>query len=191
MEKNSKGNILLAATNVFAEQGFEGSSVDDIALAAGVAKGTIYYHFSSKEEILFEVINSGILNFAEKARLSLVDIVSPKLKIEALIEAQLDYFCQYQNFCRVFLSEIWRIESYWKKSVKALQDNYLTIINEIIKEGQASGDFRPELSERVLTFIFFNLIAIASLDWVVFHPEIPRQEMLESIKGLIRGGIVV
>ena len=190
MDINRKDSILVAATNVFAEKGFEASSVDDIAVAANTAKGTIYYHYSSKEEILFELINKGILDFVRIAKQSTENVDNPRKKLEILIEAQLDYFCRYQNFCRVFLSEIWRIESYWKKSVKAIQDNYLTIINEIIKEGQRSGDFRLNLSERVLTFIFFNLIAVASLEWVVFHSDIPREEMLQTINLLLSEGII-
>jgi AcrR family transcriptional regulator len=66
---NNKKSILLTAFRMFAEQGYDGVSLNNIIKETGLTKGGVYYHFSSKEELFKEVVESFILNyFAEKVR---------------------------------------------------------------------------------------------------------------------------
>ena len=64
-KENARSKILACAANIFAEKGFDGARVDEIAKMAGVPKSLIYYHFKSKEEI-YDVLSLEFLNSYEQ-----------------------------------------------------------------------------------------------------------------------------
>ena len=187
---STKDSILDSAVKIFAQKGFELASVDDIAKQAGLAKGTLYYHFESKDELLFALIERGIDKFTGILRSNLDAGTTPRHKLEIAIETQLAFFYEYEDFCRILLTEVWRFEIKWKKHIEQIQEKYLILIKNIIEEGMLSGDFNNELDVESATTAVFSLISFASLDWAIFHPKKSQAEMLATIKILFFNGLV-
>lgn len=187
---DTKKSIIDASIKMFAKYGFDKTSVDDIANAAGTAKGTLYYHFKSKDEILLELMERGIEDFSSTLRKKVETGRDPNEKIDIIIETQLDYFFRYRDFCRILLTEIWRFENKWKTHIKQIQDQYLKIIEQTINDGIKTGQFNPRLSEEAATVAVFSLVSLASLDWAIFHTKRPKKEMVETIKTILKKGLL-
>lgn len=191
MRQPKKTLILQTAAQLFANQGFEGCSVDDIAAKAKIAKGTIYYHFKSKEEILLALLDEGFSDFVNELKQRLATCRGARDRVEELIDYQVTFFSDRRDFCRVFLSELWRLESHWKTSVRQIQKHYLKPIDDTLREGQKEGIFRRDLHREALTISFFSLVAITTLDWVVFHPQIKRRDIVKTLTTVFLQGVAV
>ena len=187
---DTKTLIYKTALKVFAKNGFEKTNVDQIAEKAKIAKGTIYYHFKSKDEIFLGIIDNGINNFADGLNLELKDINNPKEKLEKLIVTQLNFFEKYRDFCEVLLSEFWRMKTIWKKDINEIQDKYISLMREIVIEGQKNGDFRQELDVSATTTALFSLIAVSGLSWAVLHKEVKLETMHKTISEIFLKGII-
>src|SRR5918911_677352 len=77
--------ILEAARKVFAKKGFSNATVDDIASAAGVAKGTVYLYYESKRDIYFAALKFGIEQMHSLLREELNKVSTPEEKLRTLI----------------------------------------------------------------------------------------------------------
>lgn len=95
---------------LFAEKGYDATSIEDITATVGVAKGTLYYHFSSKEEIFEFLIGEGV-----KLLKNSIEIKTEKLdkaidKIKAIVLIELKVLVKYEDFMTIVLSEIWEVD---------------------------------------------------------------------------------
>src|SRR5580700_852174 len=97
--------ILDAARTVFSREGYADTSVDDIASEAGIAKGTVYLYFKSKEELYLAALARDIRVFAEKAREEMESAPTFREKIEAFLRVRLEYCRAHEDFLRIYLSE--------------------------------------------------------------------------------------
>src|ERR1700688_2304758 len=97
--------ILAAARKVFAKRGFDSATVDDIAAAAGVAKGTLYLYFHSKREIYFEALRRDVLALHEEtnSRVAACDAVAEKIR--AFIATRVKYLEANRDFFKIYYSE--------------------------------------------------------------------------------------
>ena len=107
----TKKAIFEAAINVFATSGYNGSTVDEIASKANVAKGTLYYNFKSKEEIFNFVISKGLEIWHEK----LTDIETledePIEKLKKLFKMQFELLYENRAFFKMVMSQLWGKET--------------------------------------------------------------------------------
>jgi AcrR family transcriptional regulator len=187
----TKEQISEAAAKLFAANGFERTSVDEIAAKTKVAKGSFYYHFKSKEELLFALIEAGIDNVTSQISESIAKEKTSSGKIDKLIEIQINYFNTHRDLCRIIFSELWRIESYWKRSAMSIQKKYIRVIKTVIADGIKDKTFRSDLDPAATTTVLFGLISASVLDWAIFHPEINKKTMVKTIRSMILSGIAV
>jgi len=105
-KESRRNDILVAARSVFAKAGFAETSVEDIAAKAGIAKGTIYLYFASKEEIYMAALieDSRRLDTITRERMDLAECWQEKLR--AYVEVRLAYLESHQEFLRIYLAEI-------------------------------------------------------------------------------------
>lgn len=98
--------LLQAARCVFAQRGFAETNVEDIAAKAGVAKGTVYLYFNSKEHIYLAAFleDARRLNRLTRERMDAVQSWQDKLR--AYIELRMEYLESHQEFLRIYLAEI-------------------------------------------------------------------------------------
>ena len=102
----TKRKIFETSMELFAKKGYEATSIEEITSIVGVAKGTLYYHFSSKEEIFNFLVEEGI-----KLLKNSIEIKTSKLnnsidKLKAIILIQIKIIVKYENFISILLNEI-------------------------------------------------------------------------------------
>ena len=130
----TKRKIFETSMKLFAEKGYDGTSIEEITSVVGVAKGTLYYHFSSKEEIFNFLVEEG-MNLLKNS----ITIKTNKQekyidKLRAIILIQIKIIAKYENFMSIVLSEIWGNSSRSKTCQNSLND-YLEIIKDVLSQG--------------------------------------------------------
>jgi AcrR family transcriptional regulator len=186
---NTKDKIYEAAVKIFAKDGFEKTTVDDIAAKSKLAKGTIYYYFKSKDEVFLEMIDNGISKFNEELGKKMKGSKSPKDKMEKLLDVQLDFYEKYKDFYKVLFSEFWRLEPKWKKEIDKIREGYFSMIKKIIEEGKKEGCFRKDVDSSSAAISIFSLFAFGALGWIVFRKDIKRKEMYRTLSSIYSKGI--
>lgn len=137
----TKRRIFEISMKLFAEKGYEATSIEEITATVGVAKGTLYYHFSSKEEIFDFLIEEGM-----KLLQNSVDIKTAKYtnyldKIKAITLIQIKVVNRYENIITIILSQFWGKEKRNQKC-KDLVYGYINKIEGIVKEGIAQDQIK-------------------------------------------------
>jgi AcrR family transcriptional regulator len=97
--------ILDAARAVFSRDGYAASSVDDVAAEAGIAKGTVYLYFKSKEDLYLAALLRDIRAFGAEARAEMERAPALREKIEAFLRVRLEYSRKHEDFLRIYLTE--------------------------------------------------------------------------------------
>jgi len=177
--------IFEAAVGLIAEQGFTATTVDEIADRAGVAKGTVFYNFASKTALYEELLRYGVGLLAEESRAA-IEGLPPREAITALIGAQLSYIQRYRAFAQLLLAEMWRTNREWQQTILLVREQAISVIAEVLEAGVESGDFPPELDPRISASALFGAGLVVALDWLLFSPERPVEEIQASLVAVLR-----
>ncbi len=155
----TKRKIFETSMELFAKKGYEATSIEEITSIVGVAKGTLYYHFSSKEEIFNFLVEEGM-----KLLKNSIEIKTSKLdnsidKLKAIILIQIKIIVKYENFISMLLSQIWGQEPR-NINCRGYVFEYINVIEKIVKEGMArkeliQGD-PSAIASRNFWFYMFN-----------------------------------
>src|SRR5438094_10675574 len=143
--------ILEAARRVFAEKGFHEATVDDIAEAAGVAKGTVYLYYESKRDIYFAALKFGIVQMYSALDEKLKTVSAPEEKLRAVIAVKLAYFDDNRDFFKIYYSELGNICTHpgtIDSDLKALYLEQAKVVESILKEGARKRVLRAVRTEQ-------------------------------------------
>jgi len=155
--------ILDAAKAIFADKGFEATSIADIARAAEISDGLVYRYFRNKRELLFEVLRK----FYERILLDLETQVFKRdsfaARLETLIRRHLEVFVSDTDLCRLFISEVRTASDYQGSSIQELNRLYTSVLIRIVKNAVRTGEVRSDVNPRLLRDVIFG--AIEHLAW--------------------------
>jgi AcrR family transcriptional regulator len=182
---DTRQRLYEAAVELIAEQGFSATTVDDIALRAKVAKGTVYYNFKSKNDLFEELLRHGIGLLTEAFRTAVAGL-PPREAVAALVRTQLEYIQRYRAFAQLLLSEMWRTNREWQQTLILLREQAIGVIAETLQIGVDSGDLPAELDVRVSSSALFGVGLVVAVDWLVFMPERPIEDVEESLLAIVR-----
>jgi AcrR family transcriptional regulator len=155
--------ILDAAKGAFADKGFEGTSIADIARTAQISDGLVYRYFRNKRELLYEVLRK----FYERILLDLETQVFKhdgfSARLEALIRRHLEVFVSDTDLCRLFISEVRTASDYEGSSIQELNRLYTSVLIRIVKDAVKTGEVRSDVNPKLLRDVIFG--AIEHLAW--------------------------
>ncbi len=158
-EPNSvTARVLAEATRLFAEKGFLGTSVQEIVDAANVTKGAMYYYYSSKDDLLYEVYHRMIQKELETLDRVMAMDLSPYDTVDALITDVVLTTADHRDDLTIFLREMHRLSPEKLRAIRADRRRYHVAFRSVIEEGQRSGEFRPDVSAELVTIGFFGLV---------------------------------
>ena len=183
--EDTRQRLFEAAVELIAEQGFSATTVDDIALRAKVAKGTVYYNFKSKTDLFEELLRHGIGLLTADFRTAVADR-PPREAVAALVRAQLEYIRRYRAFAQLLLSEMWRTNREWQQTLILLREQAIGVIAETVQAGVDSGDLPADLDVRVASSALFGVGLVVAVDWLVFMPERSIEDVEESLLAIVR-----
>ncbi len=149
----TKRKIFETSMKLFAEKGYDATSIEEITATVGVAKGTLYYHFSSKEEIFNFLVEEGI-----KLLQNSVDIKTAKFsnyidKMKAIILIQIKIVIKYEDLITILLSQFWGHEQRHQKCQRHILE-YISQIENIVEEGMKAGQIKKGNSQAIASEIY-------------------------------------
>jgi len=169
--KDTRRKILEAAELEFAEKGYDGSRVDEISRRAGVNKALLYYHFSSKEILLEELIKANVASALEIVEVSFRDVsLKGKQDLDVLFDKLLDFIESRKNILRILTVEALKMSVEKDFMYQILDPLYRVIIEKLRESGGNIGDEKL-FRERLFFFLTLPIIAFFSVgdQWVRFH----------------------
>ncbi|MER6594242.1 TetR/AcrR family transcriptional regulator [Micromonospora purpureochromogenes] len=183
--EDTRQRLFVAAVELIAEQGFSATTVDDIAARAGVAKGTVYYNFESKTVLFEELLRHGIGLLTADFRAAVAGL-PPREALAALVRAELEYIRRYRAFAQLLLSEMWRTNREWQQTLRLLRGEAIEVIADTVRAGVASGDLPTDLDVRTASSALFGVGLVVAVDWLVFQPDRPIEDVQEALLGIVR-----
>lgn len=183
----TKKLIFESAIKIFSESGYRGATMDDIAANAGLAKGTLYYHFASKEEIFNFIVEEGIQilqNQVVEIQKQDIDPISKLIKISRI---QLSFLYGYTDFFKVVMSQLWGHEKR-QDELRGKIRNYIKEIEIDIKEAMNNKEIDQGDSE-FMAYEFFGTLCSAAVYESIHIKKVDLESIIEStvsftLKGL-------
>lgn len=183
----TRTEILNSAALIFSQKGYHGTSMQDIALSVNLQKASLYHHVSSKQEILFELLNRGLDLLGTRVENAIVGQDPPNERLHKAICAYLGTLAEHQELASVLLFEYRSLEQEYLDRHIQRRDRFERIWRDLIQEGVEVGVFsceHPSLSARALLGI---------LNWTVtwFRADGPMKadEIANQLSGLYLMGL--
>jgi AcrR family transcriptional regulator len=133
-----------AAARLFSERGYHGTSMQHLADALGLQRGSLYAHIGSKQELLFDVVDEGADRFLERGA-EAVEMQAPAgARLRSLLVGHIETAIEHLDSATVFLNE-WRyLPADLRALVQSKRDRYENMVRRIVSDGIAAGDFRAD-----------------------------------------------
>lgn len=185
----TKRQILDAALELAATKGITGTTMDEVAERAGVAKGSLYYNFSSKDLLFEALLKERVGALAESLRRAKGERRGQEA-IEALVAELLDVIAANSALAKLMAAEIFRTDRAWQETLFALRHEALAVFAEAIAEASGpagAGDADASAAAAGLrASAVFGAVLMAGLEWLVFEPERDRAEVAAAILATLR-----
>ncbi len=184
--------ILQVAEEVLAEKGYYDTSIDEIAARVGVAKGTVYLHFPSKEDLVFALFERELETFLLTAVQIAAAPSSARTRLENILhEMYQGLLGKRMQLLLSFYSNMdvrtGLIEK--KEQMRTRLEQLAAIISSLLEEGKAAGEFDTLIPTSVMLSTFFSLISPHAYKRLVVEEKMPPEELVRHLGRIYFKGI--
>jgi AcrR family transcriptional regulator len=181
--------ILDAAAGLFSERGYAATSLRDIAERAGMKAGSLYYHFSSKDEIVAEVIEFGVLAVAEEVAnaLDLAPRDQPVARLRAAIGGHLRSLLELHTYASANIRIYGELPQGLRARTHAARANYDAIWRLLIDDCAAAGQLRPDVDPSVLRLLLIGAMN-GALQWRQPHGRLDVNALADAFAEIVLFG---
>jgi AcrR family transcriptional regulator len=159
--------LLEAATFLFKEKGYHNTSMQDLADALGVQKGSLYYYIDSKEELLRRLLERATSVLGAQIDEVYAADLSPVDKLQRALENHAEIMMNNLNLVAVYLYEYRNLPPQRLEEALVVRKHYESVLMRILEDGIASGDFRPVNVKMAV----FGLLGMLNWTHQWFSPE--------------------
>jgi TetR/AcrR family transcriptional regulator, cholesterol catabolism regulator len=161
------GKILLHATEVFYDKGYEGASMRDLARSSGMSLSGLYYYFESKEKLLYLIQKHTFSTIVERLRERLDEALDPEQRIRVFILNHLGYFLANPKAMKVLSHEAGVLKSGFGAEIAAIKRGYYRICVGLLDDFKLAK--RLEFSSRMAVLSLFGM-----MNWIYtwYNPRI-------------------
>ncbi|MGW3242509.1 TetR/AcrR family transcriptional regulator [Streptomyces sp. NPDC001070] len=189
----TRQKLFQAAVTLIAEQGFSATTVDEIAERAGVAKGTVYYNFASKNELFEELLRHGVGLLTASLREAGAGVTarggSNVDAIDAMIRAGLAFIAEYPSFTQLYVAELWRTNRAWQDTLMVLRREAVAVVEQTLRDAVAAEELSDEIDVPLTAAALFGMVLVAALDWLSFQPERSIDDVHAALSRLLQGRV--
>ena len=190
----TKRLIFDAALELAAERGISGTTMDDVAVRAGVAKGSLYYNFASKDKIFEGLLAEGMAALTEALRSARTGLHG-WAAIEALVTTLLCRIASNTALAKVMAGDIFRTDRAWQETSFAFRHQALAEFAAAIEEavpGEAgtagtAGTAGAAGTTGLMASSVFGATLMAGLEWLIFEPDRPQAEVVAAVLATFSG----
>ena len=159
--------IIEAAVRVFARKGYYNSRVSDIAREAGIAAGTIYLYFKTKDDILVTLFRDKMTEFVDAMRKAIATEPDAASKVRRLVSLHFRLLEEDPNLAEVLQVELRQGQKFFRGASGQEIAAYFVLIGSVLEEGVAEGQFRLNGSVKVATKMLFGAMDQMATSWVL------------------------
>src|SRR5712691_3477636 len=159
--------IIEAAVRVFARKGYFNSRVSDVAREAGIAAGTIYLYFKTKEDILTTLFREKMAEFVAKLWKAMADQPDPVSKVRRLVYLHFDLLERNPELAEVVQIELRQGQKFFRGASSQEIASYFALIGSVLEEGVGQGHFKSDLPVKVATKMLFGAMDQMATSWVL------------------------
>ena len=184
--------ILQVAEEVLLEKGYYETSIDEIAARVGIAKGTVYLHFPSKEDLVIAIFERDMQQLLQYIDSTMSSALTARGKIEAIFDLmhggiiskrmQLLYSISNSGGLRHLLVEK-------KGCLREIWDQLSARLNSLLEEGKAAGEFDSSLPTMVMLSAFYSLLSPKNYDRLMAEGQMSGDEVAKNLKRIYFKGI--
>jgi len=184
--------ILLAAEEVLMEKEYYETSIDEIAAHVGIAKGTVYLHFLSKEDLVVAIFERDIKKFEEHIETIMSSALTARGKLEAIL--QFTYGGLFNKRMQLLYSlsntaELRRTFLEKKACTRDMWEQISTGITFLLEEGKAAGEFDTTVPTEVMLSTFFSLLSPRSYERLMVNRQMSAEEVAKNLGRIYFNGI--
>jgi TetR/AcrR family transcriptional regulator, cholesterol catabolism regulator len=176
--------VFAASMHLFLEKGFQETSMQEIAAAAGMGKSTLYDYFKTKDEILLSVVEDGLYDLTELAKQIAGRDLPAAEKIHQVMHAHLEYLLENKEFYNRLVYEVQRLSPESQRRIQVRRHAYQDLLCSLVAEATRQGTFRdvnPLLAARTILSILTPAV------FTNRPTGTPEQMMDEAIEIFMRG----
>jgi len=180
--------ILRAAIDVFAERGYFNAQVADVARAAGVAAGTVYLYFRSKDDLLVSIFERTVKERLSEGRDAVAGISDPAERLRRFAHLHLGMLGRDRNLAIVFQVELRQSVKFMERFSSTLLRDYLGQIRAAIDDGQKAGLFRKDLKATSVAKMFFGALDEMATNWILSRRRYNLESDADTVVDLFLDG---
>lgn len=185
-----KEKIIEKSIELFEKKGFSSTSIQDIVDEIGVTKGSFYYYFSSKEQLLMDIHEEYINNLLERQKKILEDqTLSSKEQLMGMIEVSIDDIIKNGPRARVYFRELRHLTGENLTKIKAKRKQFRINVEAVVKRGMEEGVFKNQLPSDITALGIIGLTNW-SYNWYKPDGEISPKQLVEIYSKLILDGLL-
>jgi TetR/AcrR family transcriptional regulator, fatty acid metabolism regulator protein len=189
-ERSDKRDALLrAAIDTFAARGFFNAQVADVARAAGVAAGTVYLYFRSKDDLLISIFERTMTDAIAEGRRSVEQLPDPAARLRQIARLHLDRLGRDRPLAVVFQVELRQSTKFMERFSATQLRDYLGIIRDVIAEGQATGAFRRTINPTLAAKLLFGMLDEVATNWILSKRKYSLVSEADAIVDLFIQGV--
>ena len=186
-EKRTK--ILGAAARVFAREGFYSARIGDVANEAGVAHGTVYLYFESKDDLLISLFRESLSEVVQHVKAEIQKEKNAEDKLRKMISLQLELIETNPDLTALMLIELPQTGKFLSSdSIDGLAA-YIDMIADILNEGIAEKVFDDSIDANVIATVIYSGIQGIATRWVLEKMTYPLNEVADEISEMFLKGI--
>jgi len=183
--------ILRAAIRTFARSGFFGAQVADVARTAGVAAGTVYLYFRSKDDLLVSIFERVMSEAIAEGRAALAGIADPLERLRRIAHLHLDRLSRDRDLAIVFQVELRQTTKFMERFSNTLLRDYLGILRDVIAQGQAAGVVRPGINPTLAAKMLFGALDEMATNWMLSHRRTSLDGVADAVIDVFVHGVGV
>ena len=190
MQSNTTGKnatrrrILDAATAVFSEKGYHGAAVDDIVKVSNTSKGSFYFHFPSKQEIFFSLVDRLIASLAKSAEDAIKVEHGPLDKVDAALETVFNNFSSHRNLAKILLVSGVGLGKAFDERLLAIHSKFASLIKKHLDEAIEEGSI-PAIDTDVTSYAWLGSVNEVIVRWLYTGQPKKLDDALATLKVLL------
>ncbi|MBM3220625.1 MAG: TetR/AcrR family transcriptional regulator [Candidatus Rokubacteria bacterium] len=190
-ESDKHQQIIEAAVRVFARNGYYNSRVSDIAREAGVASGTIYLYFKTKDDILVTLFREKMAAWVAHVRERIAVEPDPVAKVRRLVALHFDTLERDPALAEVVQVELRQGHKFFRGASAHEVSAYFELIGSVLEAGQAAGVFRGDVPVNVATKVLFGAMDQMATSWVLGKRKYRLTDAADAVATVFLRGVTV
>jgi TetR/AcrR family fatty acid metabolism transcriptional regulator len=188
-DPGKRQQIIDAAVRVFARTGYYNSRVSDVAREAGIASGTIYLYFDTKDEILVALFREKMADWVAHVRAEIARETDAPAKVRRLVALHLRTLEDDPDLAEVVQVELRQGHKFFRGASAHEVSAYFDLIGGILMEGIAAGVFRRDLPVKVATKVLFGAMDQVATSWVLGKRGYRLSDSAEAVAAIFLKGV--